>query len=198
LANLFGSVAVLINRAQSWFATNYQRKGRDLVFTPALVNIEGGENGNPLVRCSFEIRSIDSSVLDNFKSFIDGLVQVMNDDPNKLATVDVAEITISAPVQSDQGVFSDMQEMADSLNVRCNTVISGAGHDTSTYIRGGYPGIVVLTKQPKPISHNPDEAHTEESFTEMIRLLIGYVQRPTSELEGADNYTKRLKDLGAN
>lgn len=192
----------LMNKVRQWFGACYQTQGKDIVFTPAVVNLKDSSTGQPTLGFNFEIRSVDPDVLSNFGNFVTGLLKTLNESPASRASISVPEVRISQPVRSDPGVVEALEKTAKQIGVSFNLVNSGAGHDTSTLTRCGYLGAIVFIKQPNPISHNPDEARDETSFTKATALLTALLTKssPSSDNDqpaGSANFITELRNLGA-
>jgi acetylornithine deacetylase/succinyl-diaminopimelate desuccinylase-like protein len=166
-----------MNKVRQWFGAYYQTQGKDIVFTPAVVNLKDSSTGQPTLGFNFEIRSVDPDVLENFRSFVTGLVKTINESRESRASISVPEVRISQPVRSDPGVVKELEKTAKQIGVSFNLVNSGAGHDTSTLTRCGYPGAMVFIRQSEPISHNPDEERDEFSFLKATELLTAFLNQ---------------------
>jgi acetylornithine deacetylase/succinyl-diaminopimelate desuccinylase-like protein len=185
-----------MNKVRKWFGKCYRTQGKDIVFTPAVVNLKDASTVQPELGFSLEIRSVDPDVLSNFGRFVTGLVKTLNESEASRAVINVPEVRISQPVRSDPGVLEALRETAKQIGVRFNLVNSGAGHDTSTLTRCGYPGVIVFIKQPEPISHNPEEARCDSSFQMATKLLTAFQIQPNTTT-GSGNFVADLRRLGA-
>jgi acetylornithine deacetylase/succinyl-diaminopimelate desuccinylase-like protein len=186
----------LMNKVRQWFVACYQTQEKDIVFTPAVVNLKDSSTGQPTLCFHFEIRSIEPNVLENFRSFVTGLVTTLNGSSASRASIIVPEVRISQPVTSDPGVVEALSKTAKQIGVSFNLVNSGAGHDTSTLTRCGYPGAMVFIRQPNPISHNPDEERDEFSFLKATELLTAFLNQSNTGSESS-NFIAELIRLGA-
>lgn len=113
----------------------------------------GGTNVIP-GRCSgtLDVRALDNATRD---AVVQALVDGFPDIAIEHTSTDDAAIF-------DPGLISDLHACAHELGISSMDLPSYAGHDAGTLALSGVPSVMVFTRSPNGISHNPAE-HSDES-----------------------------------
>lgn len=155
------------------------------------------------LNCSFEIRSAEEGILMEFADFIrTKIAELRAQDSN----INIAHSIpgVSAPATMDQGVMDHAQWVAKKLGIKTGMVTSGAGHDTVQFSNTGTPSVMLFIRQKNPLSHNPEEARSTDSFRKACKIISGMVMNPTKTKEtqagapsGAKSFTDYIQQQGA-
>ena len=113
----------------------------------------GGTNVIP-GRCSgtLDVRALNNATRD---AVVQSLVEEFPDIVVEHKSTDDAAIF-------DSGLIADLHAAANELGVSSMDLPSYAGHDAGTLALAGVPSVMIFTRSPNGISHNPAE-HSEES-----------------------------------
>ncbi len=196
----------LMHAAEEWFDVQ-RRHGRDVVFTPGKVksNNESATTVSDNITFSFEIRSADEKVLQDFATFMKTKAEeIVSSHPNNKLKIELPKANIAKPAEMDKEVIAHAQAIANELGVRSGIVTSGAGHDTVQFANTGTPSVMLFIKQDDPISHNPREARREDSFKNACKIIAGMImnpqertQEPTLPPEGPKSFREYIAQQGA-
>ena len=113
----------------------------------------GGTNVIP-GRCSgtLDVRALNNATRD---AVVQSLVEEFPDIVVEHKSTDDAAIF-------DSGLIADLHAAANELGVSSMDLPSYAGHDAGTLALAGVPSVMIFTRSPNGISHNPAE-HSDES-----------------------------------
>ena len=113
----------------------------------------GGTNVIP-GRCSgtLDVRALNNATRD---AVVQALVEEFPDIVIEHKSTDDAAIF-------DSGLIADLHAAANELGVSSMDLPSYAGHDAGTLALAGVPSVMIFTRSPNGISHNPAE-HSDES-----------------------------------
>jgi N-carbamoyl-L-amino-acid hydrolase len=77
----------------------------------------------------------------------------------------------------DPGLIADLHAMARELGISSMDLPSYAGHDAGTLALSGVPSVMIFTRSPNGISHNPAEHSDEAVCLDAIRVLAAAMAR---------------------
>lgn len=170
----------LMHYAEEWFETK-RAEGHDLVYTPA-VAITDNESATTIadyIRYSFEIRSTETPLLEEFSKYMQQKAQeLMDKHPNKDLAIRLPKPVITDPAAMHEQLIEHTKHIARSQGIRTGVVTSGAGHDTVQFANSSVPSVMLFIRQDDPLSHNPDEARDRESFKNACRIISGMIMNP--------------------
>ena len=129
----------------------------------------GGTNVIP-GRCSgtLDVRALNNATRD---AVVQSLVEEFPDIVVEHKSTDDAAIF-------DSGLIADLHAAANELGVSSMDLPSYAGHDAGTLALAGVPSVMIFTRSPNGISHNPAE-HSDESvcLDAVAVLAVALAQR---------------------
>lgn len=73
----------------------------------------------------------------------------------------------------DEGLIADLHACAAELGISSMPLASYAGHDAGTLALAGVPSVMIFTRSPNGISHNPAEHSDEQICLQAIAALAG-------------------------
>lgn len=116
--------------------------------------------------------TLDARALDNATR--DGVVQALIDG--------FPDFTIECKSTDDAAIFdsgliADLHAGAKELGISSMDLPSYAGHDAGTLALSDVPSVMIFTRSPNGISHNPAEHSDEAVCLDAIRVLAGAMAR---------------------
>ena len=128
----------------------------------------GGTNVIP-GRCS---GTLDTRALDNATR--DAVVQALIDG---FPDVAVEHRSTDDAAIFDPGLIADLHAGAQELGISSMDLPSYAGHDAGTLALHGVPSVMIFTRSPNGISHNPAEHSDEAVCLDAVRVLAAAMAR---------------------
>ena len=128
----------------------------------------GGTNVIP-GRCmgTLDVRALDNATRD---AVVQALVDGFPDVAIECKSTDDAAIF-------DPALIADLHAAANALGISAMDLPSYAGHDAGTLALAGVPSVMLFTRSPNGISHNPAEHSDESVCLEAICVLAAAVAR---------------------
>lgn len=128
----------------------------------------GGTNVIP-GRCSgtLDVRALDDATRD-------GVVQALIEE---FPDVSIEHMTTDAAAIFDPALIADLHAAAHELGVSAMDLPSYAGHDAGTLAMAGIPSVMIFTRSPNGISHNPVEHSDESVCLDATRVLAAAIAR---------------------
>jgi beta-ureidopropionase / N-carbamoyl-L-amino-acid hydrolase len=122
----------------------------------------GGTNVIP-GRCSgtLDVRALDDATRD-------GVVQALTE---RFPDVSIENTSTDAAAIFDPALITELHAAANELGVSSMDLPSYAGHDAGTLALAGVPSVMIFTRSPNGISHNPAEHSDESVCLESIAVL---------------------------
>jgi N-carbamoyl-L-amino-acid hydrolase len=128
----------------------------------------GGTNVIPgRVYGTLDVRALDNATRD---AVVQALVDGFPDVAIEHKSTDDAAIF-------DAGLIGDLHACAHDLGVSAMDLPSYAGHDAGTLALSGVPSVMLFTRSPNGISHNPAEHSDESVCLDAIRVLAAAMAR---------------------
>ena len=128
----------------------------------------GGTNVIPgRVYGTLDVRALDNTTRD---AVVQALVDGFPDVAIEHASTDDAAIF-------DAGLIADLHACAHDLGVSAMDLPSYAGHDAGTLALSGIPSVMLFTRSPNGISHNPAEHSDESVCLDAISVLAAAMAR---------------------
>ena len=170
------AVAELLSRLDERWRVLLQM-GMDLVMTAGIcqtdpkthaVSVIPGE-----VSFSLEVRSQSNSTLTQFHALI-------REECDAIERSRGVRFVFDAPIETDPAEMSpdwisQLSEAAETLNIKLETLPSGAGHDSAVFANAGVPSAMVFIRNEHG-SHNSHEAMDMQDFLLGTRLLMETVK----------------------
>ena len=128
----------------------------------------GGTNVIPgRVTGTLDVRALDNPTRD---AVIRSLLEAFPDIEIEHRSTDDAAIF-------DAGLIADLHASAAELGVSSMDLPSYAGHDAGTLALAGVPSVMVFTRSPNGISHNPAEHSDEDVCLAAVEVLAAAMAR---------------------
>ena len=116
--------------------------------------------------------TLDARALDDATR--DGLVRALAD---RFPDVTIERRSTDAAAIFDPALIADLHECAAELGVSSMDLPSYAGHDAGTLALAGVPAVMIFTRSPNGISHNPAEHSDETVCLEAIEVMAAAMAR---------------------
>lgn len=128
----------------------------------------GGTNVVPgRVYGTLDTRALDNATRD---AVVQALVDGFPDFEIERKSTDDAAIF-------DPGLIADLHAGAAELGISSMDLPSYAGHDAGTLALSGVPSVMIFTRSPNGISHNPAEHSDEDVCLDAVRVLAAAMAR---------------------
>ena len=202
-ADVNRAYAKLVSRLDDWF-TQKQAAGHDIVFTAPTIDVPNQSKTTIPGEATFslEIRTVEPALREEFDTKVREIAaDIETENQSGKLKFTIAKPNYTDPAIMDSTLAESAQNAADTLHISAGKIISGAGHDTAQFANAGIPGIMLFIKQDEPISHNPKEAHNQDSFRDTCRIMAQMVANPPQRQQTAetehDSLLEYLKAQGA-
>ena len=116
--------------------------------------------------------TLDARALDDATR--DDLVQALRES---FPDVAIEERSTDPAAIFDAGLIADLHACAAELGVTSMDLPSYAGHDAGTLALAGVPAVMIFTRSPNGISHNPAEHSDESVCIEAVEVLAAAMAR---------------------
>jgi len=128
------------------------------------------------VDLTFEIRSLDDSVLDAAAAELEAHLSS--------AGASFKEISHKTPVPSDAQVLAAVKAASDELGLKHQEIASGAGHDAMCIAKIA-PMAMIFVPSQNGVSHSPDEYTEPQDCVNGARVLLGALLRLDATLDAS-------------
>jgi len=165
------AVAELITHLDRHWRTMLER-GRDLVITCGVIGTDPKTHAlariPEKVQFSFEVRSQSQETLEAFYDLFLSECALISEERDVEFKLD--RRIDSAPAVLDQGWIKRLEKAAGDLELPCEDIPSGAGHDAAVFANVGIPAAMLFVRNEHG-SHNPKEAMTIDDFIAGVSVL---------------------------
>ena len=124
------------------------------------------------VQFSLDMRSLDGRLLDTMELRITELVQDIGQ--RRGVAFKLGDFQRVAPGVLSSTIRQQMSEGAQTLDIRCMELGSGASHDAAAFASAGIPSAMLFVRNANG-SHNPHEAMELRDFTQATRVLAWWL-----------------------
>lgn len=139
--------------------------GEDLVVTAGIVETNAQEHAVSRVpgevAFSLEYRSQDTKTLKSFGDLVRSECEQL--EAKRGVKFDLGPTVYTEPARMSASLVELAQSAANSENIPCEIMPSGAGHDSAVFANAGVPSTMVFVRNQNG-SHNPHEAMELEDF----------------------------------
>ena len=116
--------------------------------------------------------TLDTRALDNATR--DAVVQALIDG---FPDIEIEHKSTDDAAIFDPGLIADLHAGAQELGISSMDLPSYAGHDAGTLALSDVPSVMIFTRSPNGISHNPAEHSDEDVCLDAIRVLAAAMAR---------------------
>ncbi len=172
------AVSELIGRVDEHWRVLLER-GVDLVVTAGICSTDPANHALTRipgeVTFSLDVRSADSGTLESFYLLLQS--ECARVGAERGVSFEFDERSTVAPARMDDRWVRHLEDAAGRLDIACDRVPSGAGHDASVFANAGVPAVMLFVRNEHG-SHNPDEAMAIDDFMAGARVLCAAVSDP--------------------
>ncbi len=172
------ATADLLNRMDEHWRVLLER-GLDLVLTAGTLSTNPETHGLTRIpgECEFslEFRSQSIETLEAFDELVRAEVRSIEKERGVAFQFPVRDMT--EPAIMDSQWISHLSNSCKSLNIRHETLPSGAGHDAAVFANNGIPSAMIFIRNDHG-SHNPKEAMEIDDFLRGVEVLHHALQSP--------------------